>query len=106
MFELHIVNIEEVSMACPQEFLMNCIVHCYNNGVPTEEDFTILTRYRFGELSVACAYGIYDIEAFPHLLFRVGAKQSIKYGNEFDGNMTITDTINALKQLGYSFSNF
>ncbi len=106
MFELHIVNITEVSMACPQEFLINCIVHYCNDGLLTEEDFTILTRYRFGELNVACAYGIYDLEAFPHLLFRVGASQSIKCGGEFDGNMTITDTIKALKQLGYNFSNF
>lgn len=106
MFELHITNITEVSHACPQEFLINCYITHDNGGFVTEEDFTILTRYRFGEFSVACAYGIYDLEAFPHLLFNVGAKQSIKYGTELDGSMTIIETFYNLNKLGYKFSNF
>ena len=102
MFELHINNITEVTHACPQEFLINCYIP-HDNG---EEDFTILTRYRFGEFSAVCAYGIYDLEAFPHLLFNIGAKQTVKYGNEFDGNMSIIETIYNLGELGYKFSNF
>ena len=105
MYQLHISNITEVSMTCPQQFLINFDITYENGDFIITEDFTILTHYFFGELKVACAEGIHDINTFPNMLFHIGAYKSIKCGDKFDGNMSIVELLNEFNELPM-FSNF